>query len=313
MSSSDADPAELEGQAQKEADKLQQRSSELKQEVEDVSQDWQRKRADEGIPGAKAPDGDESEGEDTGEEEQSGAPEEEMDGSREDGSDESGDKDEDDREEDSGGEGDDESDEKKSDEDDSDEKKSDEDDSDEKKSDEGDSDKKKPDEDDSDDEEVRRRRVGRRGLAEDLQLGEHAPHLALRRLARDRGLRALRHRVLTLGDPLPARRAADHADPGSGLIVQAATVVDLELALPAQGPRHELLDSVGVELLELLVVERGRDRRERPVDLYVGCHVRAATRRRARRSPRLFAGEQTECFPSARRGTVPPPCPPLDV
>ncbi len=55
MSSSDPDPAELERRGQREADKLEDRSNELGQEVDDVSQDWQQKRADEGIPGAKAP------------------------------------------------------------------------------------------------------------------------------------------------------------------------------------------------------------------------------------------------------------------
>jgi hypothetical protein len=64
MSSSDPDPAELERRGQREADKLEARTNELGQEVDDVSQDWQQKRADEGIPGAKAPtESDESEDE----------------------------------------------------------------------------------------------------------------------------------------------------------------------------------------------------------------------------------------------------------
>jgi hypothetical protein len=65
--SSDADPAELEQQRQREADKLQRGSNELGQDVEEVSQDWDRKRSDEGVPGAQPHAGEDS-GEDSGEE-----------------------------------------------------------------------------------------------------------------------------------------------------------------------------------------------------------------------------------------------------
>jgi hypothetical protein len=39
------------------ADKLEQENKRLQKEISDVRQDWQRKRADEGVPGAPPPDG----------------------------------------------------------------------------------------------------------------------------------------------------------------------------------------------------------------------------------------------------------------
>jgi hypothetical protein len=42
---------ELEGQA----NELQEKSTGLEQEIGDVKQDWERKRADEGVPGAVPP------------------------------------------------------------------------------------------------------------------------------------------------------------------------------------------------------------------------------------------------------------------
>jgi hypothetical protein len=42
---------ELEGQA----DELEQKSAGLEQEISDVKQDWERKRSDEGVPGANPP------------------------------------------------------------------------------------------------------------------------------------------------------------------------------------------------------------------------------------------------------------------
>jgi hypothetical protein len=58
--SSEPDPGELEEQGQREANKLQEPSKRLAQEVEDVGQDWERKRSDESVPGAPMPE-DESE------------------------------------------------------------------------------------------------------------------------------------------------------------------------------------------------------------------------------------------------------------
>jgi hypothetical protein len=57
--SSEPDPTDLEERRQREANKLQEPSHDLAQEVEDVSQDWQQKRSDEGVPGALAHQGDE--------------------------------------------------------------------------------------------------------------------------------------------------------------------------------------------------------------------------------------------------------------
>jgi len=48
----DTDPTRLADQREHEADKLQRRSDELAGEVQDVSQDWERKRADPSVPGA---------------------------------------------------------------------------------------------------------------------------------------------------------------------------------------------------------------------------------------------------------------------
>jgi hypothetical protein len=44
-----------------EGDQMEQRSAELGDEIKDVRDDWKRKRADEGVPGAPPPEGDESE------------------------------------------------------------------------------------------------------------------------------------------------------------------------------------------------------------------------------------------------------------
>ncbi len=52
----DEDPDRLADQLDQGADRMQHRSQELGDEVEQVRQDWQRKRADEGVPGAVPPD-----------------------------------------------------------------------------------------------------------------------------------------------------------------------------------------------------------------------------------------------------------------
>jgi hypothetical protein len=48
---------QLADQREREADELGQRSDELQSAVSDARDDWARKRADEGVPGAPAPDG----------------------------------------------------------------------------------------------------------------------------------------------------------------------------------------------------------------------------------------------------------------
>lgn len=50
--SEETDPASLADQGEREGDKLEERSKKLADEVEEVSQDWHRKRSDEGVPGA---------------------------------------------------------------------------------------------------------------------------------------------------------------------------------------------------------------------------------------------------------------------
>jgi hypothetical protein len=86
MSSSDTDPTALEREGQRDADKLEDRSKQLGQDIEDVNQDWQQKRADESVPGAKTPDN--PDGESDEEPEDSG---EDRDGESEDKSDEKSD------------------------------------------------------------------------------------------------------------------------------------------------------------------------------------------------------------------------------
>jgi hypothetical protein len=54
----DEDPGRLADQREREADQLARRSDKLKDDVAEVRQDWQQKRASEGVPGA-VPEGDE--------------------------------------------------------------------------------------------------------------------------------------------------------------------------------------------------------------------------------------------------------------
>jgi hypothetical protein len=49
---SERDPDQLADQLDEEADKLERRSEELGSKVQDVRDDWERKRADPGVPGA---------------------------------------------------------------------------------------------------------------------------------------------------------------------------------------------------------------------------------------------------------------------
>ena len=53
------DPHELSDALERETDELARESRELEGRVEETHQDWQRKRADESIPGAPPPEGDE--------------------------------------------------------------------------------------------------------------------------------------------------------------------------------------------------------------------------------------------------------------
>jgi hypothetical protein len=54
---SETDPEKLAEQLEREADALGQHSEELRSEVSDARDDWARKRSDEGVPGAPAPEG----------------------------------------------------------------------------------------------------------------------------------------------------------------------------------------------------------------------------------------------------------------
>ena len=65
------DPGALADKLDKEADRLEHRSKELGENVDDLRKDWERKRSDQGVPGANPPAGEE-ETSDQGEEETSG-------------------------------------------------------------------------------------------------------------------------------------------------------------------------------------------------------------------------------------------------
>jgi len=54
----DRDPNRLADQLEREAQELQRRSGELQDHVKEVQEDWQRKRADQSIPGAQPEMGD---------------------------------------------------------------------------------------------------------------------------------------------------------------------------------------------------------------------------------------------------------------
>jgi hypothetical protein len=51
----ETDPGGLADQFEEEADELEQRSKKLEEQTDDVAQDWERKRADESVPGAPPP------------------------------------------------------------------------------------------------------------------------------------------------------------------------------------------------------------------------------------------------------------------
>ncbi len=54
------DHKELADEMEREGDQMEQRSAELGDEIKEVRDDWQRKRADESVPGAPPPGADES-------------------------------------------------------------------------------------------------------------------------------------------------------------------------------------------------------------------------------------------------------------
>jgi hypothetical protein len=72
MARDEQDPGALADEMEQEADRLEDRSKELGEEVQDVRQDWERKRADEGVPGANPPEADERSDQDESEDQTSG-------------------------------------------------------------------------------------------------------------------------------------------------------------------------------------------------------------------------------------------------
>jgi len=53
----DADPQKLSDALEREAKELERDSSELQDQIDETRQDWKRKRADEGVPGAPPEEG----------------------------------------------------------------------------------------------------------------------------------------------------------------------------------------------------------------------------------------------------------------
>lgn len=64
MASEQEDPGALADEMEEEADRLEDRAKELGEDVDDVRKDWERKRADDGVPGANPPAEDEDKDED---------------------------------------------------------------------------------------------------------------------------------------------------------------------------------------------------------------------------------------------------------
>jgi hypothetical protein len=60
MTSEREDPDTLADEMEQEADRLEERSKDLGENVDDVRKDWERKRSDQNVPGANPP----AEGED---------------------------------------------------------------------------------------------------------------------------------------------------------------------------------------------------------------------------------------------------------
>jgi hypothetical protein len=59
------DPQELADRREREVKEMERRSRELESKVSNARDDWARKRADEGVPGAPAPDNGPDAGSDT--------------------------------------------------------------------------------------------------------------------------------------------------------------------------------------------------------------------------------------------------------
>ena len=55
MASEQEDPGALADEMEEEADRLEQRSKQFGEDVDDVRKDWERKRSDQGVPGANPP------------------------------------------------------------------------------------------------------------------------------------------------------------------------------------------------------------------------------------------------------------------
>ena len=55
MASEQDDPGALADKMEKEADRLEDRSNELGEDVDNVRKDWEQKRSDQGVPGANPP------------------------------------------------------------------------------------------------------------------------------------------------------------------------------------------------------------------------------------------------------------------
>lgn len=60
MSSTENDPQELADAREREADELAHRSEQLQSDVQDTRADWERKRADDSVPGAPPREGSEA-------------------------------------------------------------------------------------------------------------------------------------------------------------------------------------------------------------------------------------------------------------
>lgn len=72
MARDEQDPGALADEMEQEADRLEDRSKDLGADVDDVRKDWERKRSDQGVPGANPPEGDGDQAESDGREETSG-------------------------------------------------------------------------------------------------------------------------------------------------------------------------------------------------------------------------------------------------
>jgi hypothetical protein len=66
------DPDHLADELEREADKLEEHNDELEEKVHDVRQDWERKRADQSVPGPAPPDSDDAESAGSEDDEDSG-------------------------------------------------------------------------------------------------------------------------------------------------------------------------------------------------------------------------------------------------